>query len=398
MLWILAAAVMATSVAPITADDVVQAALQSDPLLAEASADVQAAEGDLRGSQGIQYNPELQIGVLFGGPQTASPPHVEGQLMQPIPVSGEAVAASRSARARVDAAQARLQRARLETAARGRRAFLQRVVADRNLQIAEQQMMGATQLREAAQARLEAGDVPELDVQLARLGEASAVAAWLEAQAEATAARVALAALTGLPIDVLVGADPLSAAPSITEGGPEVRADVRAAASTVDSARASVARERAAGLPPIEIGAFFEADVGGAAVGPRLTLPFPFRNLNQRGIGSARGAVSSAEAEAGSVEARATAEQASAAGNLAATERAGVLLGDDFPEAASALAAIQQGYEAGQFDIGQVLLLRNRIVEGERGWYSARAAMAEAKIKVALARELPSLVGNGAQL
>lgn len=395
MLWFLAAVVLATSApAPVTTEDVVQAALQNAPLLAEARGELQAAQGDGRASGGIQHNPELQVGVLFGDPQATGGPKVEGQLMLPIPVSGEGVAASRSADARVDAARAGLERARLETAARARRALLRVVVADSDLRITEQEMTGATRLREAAQARLDAGDVPELDVQLARLEEAGAIAAWLEAKAEATDARVSLAALTGMPVDVAVGSDPLSAAPVVGDAAGEPRADVRAATSSLESARASVDRERAAGLPPVEIGAFFEAGGGPFVIGPRVTLPIPMRNQNQRGIGDARGDVERAEAVAESVQSRASAEQASAEGDLAAAERAGALLGDEMPGAESALAAVQQGYEGGQFDIGQVLLLRGRIVEGERGWYAARAAMASARIEVALARELPALLGD----
>lgn len=135
-----------------------------------------------------------------------------------------------------------------------------------------------------------------------------------------------------------------------------------------------------------------EAGSGPFVVGPFVTLPIPVRNQGRRGVANARSDVSRAEAVAVPVQSRAAAEQTSAEGDLAATERAGLVLGDELPGAES--ASVQQGYEVGQFDIGQVLLLPGRIVEGERGWYAARAAMAEARIEVALSRELPSLLGE----
>ncbi len=391
MLWVLAAATLATALPAVPVDDAVRAALDHDPALAAAKAEVEAAGGDLRASRGVQYNPEIELGVLFGGPP-GSTPRVEAQVMQPIPVSGEARHASRSARSRLESATAGLHRARLETAARARRVFLRRVVAAAGLRIAEQELAGASGLLQAAQARFAAGDVAMLDVQLARLEEAGAVAAWLEADAEATAARVGWAALTGLPTDGAVVTDPLAAAPALNEQGPEVRSDVAAAGAALVSAKAAVAREQSAGLPPIEIGAFVEGEAGLVFAGPRISLSLPVRNQNQRGIGAAQALLGRAQADVQALTAQAAAERASAAGAVESLERAVELLGDELPEAGAALVGVQRGYEVGEFDMGQVLLLRARIASGERGWYTARAAVAEGRIKVALARELSTLL------
>ncbi len=394
MIQVLLALFLSTASAAVSADETVKLALEHDPALAAAAAEIESASGDLRAASGILLNPQLEVGVLFGDPQSAAGlARMEGQFMQPIPVSGAGRHGTRSARARAEGAEAALSRARLQAAARARQAFLRRALAEAELSITAQNLAGATRLREATAARLAAGDAPELDLQLARLEEASAVAAWLSAVSEVRAARVVWAALTGLDVSEAIEADPLTAAPSLTgEGGS--RSDIAAAEAQVRSARAGVARARAVGLPPLQIGVFAEVDASQFAVGPKLSVPLPFKNQNLRAVGNARGALLQAEAELAATTARAQAEQNSAVGELDAAARAVEVLGDELPEIGAAHAAIERGYVGGQFDLGQVLLLRARVIEGERGWYGARAAIARARIEAALARELPSLLGR----
>jgi hypothetical protein len=60
--------------------------------------------------------------------------------------------------------------------------------------------------------------------------------------------------------------------------------------------------------------------------------------------------------------------------------------------AESALRAIDAGVARGEIDSVQAALLRARVFEGQRGWYVARFAEAEARIDAALARGDTSLL------
>jgi len=377
--------------APLSPAAVVDAALENASDIALAEARVEAAKGARYQSGGPRYNPQLQLGASLDGSR------VQGQLVQPLSVTGEGVLDRRSATASLEAAEAALTRARLETAAAARRAYAHLALAQAGQQISEKQLDGASRLRSAAEARLGAGEAPELDVQLARLEEARAIAVWLDAGREVTAARSELVAMTGLSVDVEVESDPMRAALGVDDvGAATSRSDVIAAAAEVDAAEAALARERAAILPPLGLGAFYEADDGRTVAGPMLTAQVPIWKQNQGGTGAARGALMAAQAGLEATEARAQVEANAAAERLDAMARAADLLGRDLTaDAAAALSAIQDSYALGQTDLTTALLLQARVIEGERGWYEARTTLAEARIEVALTRESPSLAGSG---
>lgn len=376
--------------APVSPTTVVGAALEKDPLVVAAQARVEAAKGGRQQSAGPRYNPVVQLGVALDGTR------IQGQVVQPLSVTGEGLFDRRAAGAELDSATAALARARLEAAARARRGYAQLALAEADLNIAQRQLAGASRLRGAAEARLDAGEAPELEAQLARLEEARAVASWLNAGTQATAARAELVAITGLPSELEVESDPMAAARGFAaaEGG-TARSDVAAAAAAVDATTAGLAREHAAILPPVGLGAFYEVDQGRVVAGPMISVELPIWKQNQAGTARARGEVLAARAELEATQARATVEQEAIARRLDASIAAeGLLDGDLTADAAAALSALQQAYSVGQTDLNTTLLLQARVTEGERGWYAARTAMAESRIDVALAREDEVLLGT----
>src|SRR5690606_11433623 len=111
--------------------------------------------------------------------------HVELRALQPLSLSGEGRFAHRAARFRIDAAEAGLRRVRLETAAEARRRYVAAVATAQVAELAAEGVALAERLREAVARQVELGEAPRLDLQLARLAEARAVAEVLEARDEA---------------------------------------------------------------------------------------------------------------------------------------------------------------------------------------------------------------------
>ena len=371
--------------ADLTPADAVRLALANDPGLAARRADVDAAAGLRRESGFLRHNPEVDLSVSTDGTR------LTGSVVQPLSVTGEGFSASRSARAGLESAEAAAERGRFETAATTRRAYARAVVAREQLRFAEADRELLARLRAVAEARLAAGEGVDLDLRLARLEEARAMAAWLDAQEEASAADADLAALIGTTPEELAR-DPLVAGPG-EPGGGSPRSDLVATEAATRAARAALARERAAVLPAIGVGAFYEADGGSAIFGPALTVEVPLWNRNQSGVGAARGNLGLAEAQQASTAARAATEEARATERLKVAEESLTTLAPDIAaEAGPALQAIEALFTSGEANLSDTLLLRSRVVEGQRAWVDARAAVAVARIDVALARQSESLL------
>lgn len=382
MILLLATLLLAGTAAAMTPAEAVTAALANDPALAAAEARVEAAKGALAGSSWLRQNP-----VVSG---RVGADRLELEASQAVSLSGEGLAAARSARASLEAAEAARDRARLVTAAEARLAWLRAAVAEADVAIAADELAGATRLREAAVKRVAAGESADFEVRLARLEEARAVGLMLRARATRAQALATLSATTGDPAAAAQG-DPLAAAPSPGTGGG--RDDLRAAEATVDAARAAVARERAATVPTVEIGVFYEQDAGRTVVGPTLGVEVPLWQRNPAGRGSARGDLARAESEAVSLSARATAEQRASSEQMRELEPLVALLGDDLAgDATAVLAGIDVAWRAGELDIAEVTLLRARALDGRRAWLQARAEVAETRIAAALAEGAATLI------
>ncbi len=364
----------------LTPDDAVRAALANDPALTSRIGDVDAALGVQRENLLLRRNPDVVVSTSTDGDKR------EGSIIQPLSLSGEGFNASRSARAGVDVAVAAAERARFETAANTRRAYARAVLEREKLRFAEEDRALLARLRGVAERRVAAGEGIDLDLRLARLEQARATAAWLNAQAEASAADVELATLIArMPGDL--ARDPLVAIPA-EPGDASPRSDLAAAQAATRAAHAALARERSAILPEIGIGMFYEKDAGRELYGPVVTAQLPLWHWNQSGIGAARGNLRLAKAKEASTAARVATEEARAAERLQVAEESLATLPSDLAaEAVPALRTIERLFASGQASLSDTLLLRSRVVEGERAWMEARAAVAGARIDVALTRQ-----------
>lgn len=146
-------------------------------------------------------------------------------------------------------------------------------------------------------------------------------------------------------------------------------------------------------VPRDRVGRLPRAGHGETIFGVTVTVGVPLWNRNQSGIGAALGNLRLAEAVEASTAVRAATEEQRSAERLKVAEESLMTLAPDIgAEAAPALRAIEALFEAGEVNLSDTLFLRSRVIEGERAWMEARAAVALARIDIALARQSASLL------
>lgn len=375
--------------APLSPNDAVAAALASNPDVARADAELTAATGASRQSGFLRENPEIDGGYALVGDK------IELSVSQAVSISGEGMADHRSARARVAAAEAGVTRARLEVAAETRSAYIEAVVAQQGAALARQAFDLATRQLAATESRVRAGEAADLDLRLARLDQAKAARELLGARAVEAEALSALSTLTQRPVSAGdLATDPLVAAPEPHAARGDERSDVRAARLALDAAEAAVSRERAAGLPPVTLGGFYENGGGSVVAGPALGVTLPLWHQNQAGVSEARGEAGVARAELDAATARAAAEQRTAADAHADSVATMASVPATIDDAVAALASIESGVRSGELDLVTTILLRDEVVSGQQALSEARGDLARSRIHLLLATEDESLLGG----
>lgn len=382
LIWMLGYALAA----PLSPDEAVSLALDRSVSVAEAEADLERSRGRARAAGFLRNDPQVGASWAVVGDQ------LEISASQRLSLTGEGLAERRSAMAALDAAEARLRRARVELAAEVRVAWTLAVDAQQRVLLAEEAMDLATLIRVGAERRLETGEGALLDARLARVEEAEAIATWMAGVSVEGDALAELAAITGRPIgDIELSDDPLHAAPAVT-GDAAARSDVAAARHEMEAAQAALRRERAATLPPVAIGAFFEQEGEELRIGPSVRMTVPVWQRNSDGRADAKAELRQADARLTAVELRAASETDSR--RRVVDRLATVVEGryDVREEASAALASIALGYESGELDLLTAALLRREILDGQRAWLDGRRVLARSRIDLMLAEDNPALL------
>ncbi len=372
---------------PLSADDVVRSALSRHPDAVTSASAVPAAEARRREVGTFLANPEASVGVTVDGGL------VQGSLNQPISITGEGWHARRAATAGVDAAEGDARRTDLRVAAEARATYAWAVTTRERWQLADEAMRQSTHLRQAVEAREAVGEARPLDVRLARLAEAEATELAIRARREHAEALTALSQYAPDAVTAELADDPLAVIP--TTAATSERSDIQAAEARLREAEAALRRERAAAIPILGVGLFFERDEaqgGPADIGPQLTVGVPLWTRNQGGIGTSRAELDRAGAELESVRARVGAELAvlPEVGTYAA-EALG-RLGDFEQDAREALASIELGWTTGEIGVSEAVLLRREVLDGWVAALDARQSTVEARLDVLLANEDPNLI------
>lgn len=330
-------------------------------------------------------NPRLGVtaGPRYGDTRTTD---ISVVFEQPVPLG-------RPGRARDTLSVAQIDRARVQTTAAIRAAEKEAALAYFDAVHAEQLVVAATHATELAQRAMQtavkrrgAGDITDLDVDLAKAAVGRARSQVGAAESERAAAVGTLAKVLGLGAETQVtvrGDLRADARPLVLEelAARNVRPDVLATQRGRAVAEAEVGVARAEGAT--DLGVWFsyqrEDHEDIFLAGLTFALPVWQRAQGQRALARAR--VASADAEIARAKTQAGRELVDAfAAYVKAREAASAFEADVLPALDDAELLLGKSLDAGQLSVADFLVARKELLDGRREYLDRLAAHAKARI------------------
>jgi cobalt-zinc-cadmium efflux system outer membrane protein len=402
--------------APRPVTNLITAALQNNPDLRAARAQVTAAEGELLRSEVLAPNPELSLDYASDALLDASgESRASIGLTQELQIGGQRGLRKSVARLRLEAARAQWRNVALQIARDGAEAWLNvqraRGLADVNRQAAA---LGDS-LATAAQRRQKAGDIAELERNVVEVDALRARATLAVSEAEVARAEANLTRFLGSPVpevpmvlDVVASDIELSAQMELAL---RQRPDLAAVQLAIEASGDEVTLRRRERIPNPILGLAYDREkffVSGplptagsvrlehlsTLLAVRLTFPLPVWQRNQGEIRAALGAQTAAEAQRDSVERQIRAEVASALQSLRSAQVAHDLYQTASPKVARNLALLQKGYQGGEVDLSTLLTARDRSLATQREAIDAQVNLVRALIEL---RRATGLLPDGRQ-
>lgn len=374
-----------------TLAEALERARSGSPIVEIADAQVEAARGRQR-QAGAGINPEASYTVenFSGSGVMRGMDNAESTigLSQQIELGGKRQARRATAGKEADAVAVRSQisRADLDLAVRER--FAEQSAAEERLELARAAVERATRLSGVAKTLVDAGREPPLRVLRAQAQAAETQAQLNIASAELAAAQRALVVLWGGGQDVVDADGPWEIQPSgeRVNASPTETLDYRLAQAEHDRAEAALRLQKSNAWLDVTVsggmrrfeGTGEEAWVAG------VSIPIPVQNRNGGAISAARADDRAAELQLNVALAEAVRRMNDArAAFEAADARAAALENQAVRQAEEALNLAQIGYEAGRFQLIDVL-------DAEDAFASIRNASIEARL--ARARAAAALI------
>ena len=249
--------------------------------------------------------------------------------------------------------------------------------------------------------RFEAGDIPELELNLAKVELARAESRLLEIERERIPLRIRIASLTGLNESDIKLSD-TSYKPALSQSRQDLvkqalasRPDLLSLAIERDKAEAENRLARAEALPNLTAGLFAQwqrgkTEVGGMSeinndtqLGLRLTMPIPVFDRNQGGRAAAKSKLDAANSRLLAMERTVTAEVEAATSRLSSSDRILALLEQSIiPQLNENLKLTQEAYRLGEVGILSVIDEQKKFFEVNDGYLSAMHGRRVAFIKL----------------
>lgn len=257
--------------------------------------------------------------------------------------------------------------------------------------------------------RFKAGDIPELELNLAKVEQARAENRLLEVEREIIPLRIKIASLTALNEDEINVSDRLSppvASPDsrdLVKHALVARPDLLVLARECDKADTESRLADAEALPNLTAGLFVQwqrgsTEVGGMSstssdtqLGLRLSMPIPVFDRNRGGRDAAQSRLDAAGSRRQALERTITAEVESAISRLSSAERIlGLYEQGIIPQLTENLKLIQEAYQLGEVGILSVIDEQKKFFEVNDSYLSALHSrrMAFTKLETAVAIDL----------
>ncbi len=386
---------------PLTLGQVIERALQQNPEVNQAAADVEAAQARLADSSRlVRDNPNLSAAAGPRYTDEGAQLELGLQLTQPLEIAGQRSARISAAEAALLAARATLQSRRAEAGARARTAFAAVLASRARVEAAGEAVTFATRSLDAARDRMTAGAASQIDVNAALVELGRAQREQLAARQKLVAERAELIALLGLdPREDLelsgtlettqVRAEETGSEEAAIRTALAQRTDLAAARAALDAARAEASLANRSAFPTPSIGVGYGRESREDILQGLLSMPIPVFDRNQAERAAASARVRRAESEYASIERHIVSETRVALQRLAAAREVVEAYQAQIRDAAQQnVGLVQEGYRAGKLDLFQVLLIQRDALDARRGYVDAleELAAASAELDRALGR------------
>lgn len=366
-------------------------ALSRNPELRAERARLGVEEAQLvRASQLLPSNPELQARLGTDRPfKNTGEQLMEVQLQQEVEIAGQRGLRKTEAETRLRAAQARVRALETRIAQEASGAWYRLWRAEQQRTLAREALELARALDTAAESRFQAGDIPELERNVAAVDLARAERATATLEAEHARARLDLARLLGRTDtqapDIASEEEPLPELPAETlealqAQAREHRADLAAAKHTEAAAEARVqlrSRERIPN-PTLSVAYERESQIFGSLedvdqhLFAGLSIPLPFWNRGQAELREARAEQGAAQVEREAAERQVDTEVATALTEVRQARKALDALTGTLPKMKRNLELVRRAFEAGQLDLLSLLNARDRAQQAQQEYVEAR--------------------------
>jgi cobalt-zinc-cadmium efflux system outer membrane protein len=377
----------------LTLDGAIRRAWQQSPGIRDAEAEVAAARARVVGARlPSQHNPELSIAVGPRSGPTARTVDYELSITQPIEIAGRRRARIDAATASVKAAEARLAERRGAVVAEVREAFGRALAAEAHEQVAMEAIELATQARNAAERRHQAGAASLIEVNTARIEVGRSQRAHLAARRMRAAAIAELKLLLGMgavvPLSLQGQLEPsprertldLQALTAVAAGN---RADLLVARHELEVARAEQRLASREAVPDPRVGVSFGKEESAQILLGVLSIELPLFHRNQAARGVSHARVWQAELAVAALEQR-IAQEVELSVDRVQMARATLegFSGDVLQALDQNLALVTRGYDAGELDFLELLLMRREMLEARREYIEALAELNSAEAQL----------------
>lgn len=288
--------------------------------------------------------------------------------------------------------------------------FYDMLLAEKRVELADRSIALNNQLLDVTKQRLEAGDIPELEVNLARVEVARSEGRKVEAERDLYPAKARLLTLMGLSTDEVTSFSGALEAKSFVKSLEELkglalakRPDLRALEAERAKSDAEITLARAEGVPNVTAGLGYQREntaieVSGSEVkdrdnliGLKLSIPIPLFDRNQAGIREAQARKGSAENRHAFARLAAEREVEAAYARLATADKTLAIYAKDIiPQLEENLKLVQEAYRLGEVGILTVIEEQKKFFEVNDRYlaalYNRRTALA--KLEAAVGTEL----------
>lgn len=290
-------------------------------------------------------------------------------------------------------------------------AFYDVLLSEQRIALSVRAIALSRQLLDVTKERLAAGDIPELEMNLAQVELARSESARIEAEKGHRQNQAKLSALMGLPLDkqpVLSGK--LDVTVPLTQTVAELkqlardrRPDVKALEAEKGRGDADISLSQAEGVPNLTAGLVVRRDttsleVGGVegkdtayTIGVKLSMPIPLFDRNQSGVQEARARRSSSESRLAALRSDVERDvDTDYAGYLNSDTILSLYRGNIIPQFEENLKLTQEAYRLGEVGILAVIQEQKNFFEVNNGYLAALhdRQMALVKLETAVAAEL----------